>query len=199
MVFEQGGPRRRFFLENVRKKLPDNQKQSNMEETQKPPKVRFAHFLEKFPEVELPVTLAEEAHHAFSLQNNPLPALMIEQFILPLEEQEVDDFTEFVPCMRIPETHEFHAIIYWRAGLMNYHYTLACFTKKGELIDKRVIGGTFSDGDTLTTSVATIDEDWVIYIVSGQARSGQKDYDASSSTAYKLELLSEGRIVNFTE
>ncbi|MCO6493984.1 MAG: hypothetical protein J5I98_36530 [Phaeodactylibacter sp.] len=170
-----------------------------MEKTTKPPRVSFSHFLEKFPEVELPVTLAEEAHHAFSLRNDPLPPMMIEQFILPLEEREMDDYTEFVPCMKIPETHDFHAIIYWRAGLMNYQYTLACFTKKGELIDKRVIAGTFSDGHTLTNSVATIDEDWTISIVSGQTRSGEKDYDASSSTAYQLELLPEGQIVNISD
>ena len=167
-----------------------------MENTKRPPRVSFSHFLNKFPEVELPAILAEEAHHAFSQNNDPLPALMIEQFILPLEDQQVDDYTEFVPCMKIPGTHDFHAIIYWRAGLMNYQYMLACFTKKGELIDKRVIAGTFSDGDTLTTSVATIDEDWVISIVSGQAGVGEKEYDPSSSTAYQLELLPDGKIVN---
>ncbi|MCB0592773.1 MAG: hypothetical protein H6557_11415 [Lewinellaceae bacterium] len=167
-----------------------------MEKTKKPPMVSFSHFLEKFPVVELPITLAEEAHHAFSLKNDPLPALMIEQFILPLEVREVDDYTEFIPCMRIPDTQEFHAIIYWRAGLLNYQYTLACFTKKGELIDKRVIAGTFSDGQALTASVATIDEDWIISVVSGEAGAGQKLYDPSSSTAYQLELLPEGRIVN---
>ncbi len=170
-----------------------------MDKTRQPPRISFSHFLEKFPEVELPVTLGEEAHHAFSRQNGPLPPLMIEQFILPLEEEEADDYTEFVPCMKIPETGEFHAIIYWRAGLLNYQYTLASFTKKGELIDKRIIAGTFSDGDTLTTSVVTIDEEWTIYIVSGQSSSGDKDYDAASSTAYKLELLPEGRIVNLNE
>lgn len=167
-----------------------------MEKTEKPPKVSFSQFLKKFPAVELPVTLAEEAHHAFSSRNEPLPALMIEQYILPIEDQGPDDYTEYVPCMKIPDTGAFHAVVYWRAGLLNYQYTLACFTKKGELIDKRAIAGTFSDGDTLTTSVATIDEDWAIFIVSGQARSGDKDYDPSSSTAYKLELLPEGQIVN---
>ena len=167
-----------------------------MENIRKPPAVKFSHFLEKFPEVVLPVTLAEEAHHVFSLNNPPLPPLMIEQFILPLEDQGVDDYTEFVPCMRIPDTKEFHAIIYWRAGLLNYQYTLACFTKKGELIDKRVIAGTLSDGDTLTTSVATIDEDWAIYVVSGQAGAHEKEYDPASSTAYQLELLPEGKIID---
>ena len=170
-----------------------------MERITKPPRVSFSSFLEKFPEVDLPIILAEEAHHAFSQQNEPLPPLMIEQFILPLEEREMDDYTEFVPCLRIPDTHEFHAIIYWRAGLMNYQYTLACFTKKGELIDKRIIAGTFSDGKALTNSVATLDEDWTISIVSGQSMPGQKNYDAAASTAYQLELLPEGQIVDVSE
>lgn len=170
-----------------------------MEKPQRAPKVSFSHFLKKFPVVELPVTLAEEAHHAFSSKNGPLPALMAEQFVLPLEGQAADDYTEFVPCMKIPETGEIHAVIYWRAGLLNYQYTLACFTQKGELIDKRIIAGTFSDGEVLTSSVATIDEDWTIYVVSGQVKSDEKDYDPSSSTAVKLELLPEGKIVNLDE
>ncbi|MCB0568957.1 MAG: hypothetical protein KDC66_04305 [Phaeodactylibacter sp.] len=167
-----------------------------MEQTKQPPKINFAHFLGKFPEVELPVTLGEESHHAFSQENEPMPPMMIEQFILPVEQAPADDYTEFVPCMKVPKTGDFHAIIYWRAGLLNYQYTLATFTNKGEWIDKRVIAGTFSDGETLTTSVATIDEDWMIYIVSGNAGGNGTAYDASSSTAYKLELLPDGKIAN---
>lgn len=166
-----------------------------MDKTQRRPRVSFSHFLEKFPEVPLPITLAEEAHHAFSQKNDPLPSPMIEQFILPLEQQPADDYTEFVPCMRIPETHDFHAIIYWRAMLMSYQYKLVSFSKKGEVIDQRVIAGTFSQGHTLTTSVATIEDDWMIYIVSGQSHSNQKmGFDPSKSTANRLELLPEGRI-----
>lgn len=160
----------------------------------KQPQIRFSHFLEKFPEVPLPIILAEETHHTFSKQNEPLPTLMVEQFILPLEEEQTDEFTEFVPCVRIPKTYDFHAIIYWKAGLMNYQYILVTFTKKGELIDKRAIAGTFFDGKALTTSVATLDEDWTIYIVSGQ--SVDRQFDATKSTAYELELLSEGNIIN---
>ncbi|MEQ8702606.1 MAG: hypothetical protein RIC19_01740 [Phaeodactylibacter sp.] len=166
-----------------------------MDKPKRQPKVSFSQFLDKFPEVPLPITLAEEAHHAFSQKNDPLPALMIEQFILPIEGQPMDDYTEFVPCMRIPDTHDFHAIIYWRAMLMSYQYALATFSKKGELIDKRVIAGTFSQGETLTTSVATIEEDWTIYIVSGQKRLDQvKGFDPTQSTANQLELLPEGQI-----
>lgn len=166
-----------------------------MDKPNRQPKASFSQFLEKFPVIPLPATLAEEAHHAFSQKNDPLPTLMIEQFVLPIEGQPMDDYTEFVPCMRIPETHDFHAIIYWRAMLMSYQYTLATFTKKGELIDKRVIAGTISQGETLTTSVATIEDDWKIYIVSGQNQTSRaKGFDPANSTANQLELLPEGKI-----
>jgi hypothetical protein len=158
--------------------------------------ISFDHFLERFPEVKLPLTLGEDSHHDFSRSNEPLNKLMIQQYILPLDDGPVDEYTEFIACVRIPETYEFHAIIYWKAGLMTYQYSLVTFTKKGLLIDKRVIAGTFSDGKMLTKSMATIDEDWIIYVVSGQASSSKSAYDASSSTAYKLELLPDGKIIN---
>ena len=160
------------------------------------PKINFNHFLEKFPEVDLPITLGEETHHVFSNQNDPLPVAMIEQFILPIEEEPADDYTEFVPCMKIANTGDFYAIIYWRAGLLNYQYRLATFTKKGEYIDKRIIAGTFSDGEALTTSVATIDEEWAIFVASGRSGDSLLAYDAASSTAYQLELLPDGKIIN---
>jgi hypothetical protein len=160
------------------------------------PKVDFRHFLEKFPEVELPITLGEEAHHDFSLTNDPLPTLMIAQYIDLIEGGESDELTEFIACFQIPETGEFYAVVYWKAELMAYQYVLATFSKKGVLIDKRTIAGTYSDGKTLTQSVATIDEDWTIHIVTGQTAVERRVYDASSSTAYELEILPDGQIVN---
>ena len=93
---------------------------------------------------------------------------MIEQYITPIETEEEDEYTEYVPCFSIPETHEFFAVVYWKGALMNYQYILATFSKKGELIDRRVIGGTFSDGEMLVKSVVTIEDDWIIYVVSGK-------------------------------
>lgn len=167
-----------------------------MQQPKRQPKISFSHFLDKFPEIPLPVTLGEEAHHAFSKRNEPLPSLMIERFIEPLEEKESDEFTEFIPCLRIPKTDDFHAIVYWRAMLMSYEYTLATFSKKGELIEHRVIAGTFSDGQLLVNSVATIDDDWMIYMVSGKSKADLKSsIDPKASTATTLELLPEGSFV----
>lgn len=157
--------------------------------------MNFSSFLEKFPEMELPFTLGDEAHHEFSQKNGLLPALMIEQFIRPLEKGHIDELTEFIACFEIPETHAFHAVVYWKASLMDYRYILATFTEKGILIDKRAIAGTYYNGQVLTKSIATIDEDWTILIVTGQASSNNSDYDASSSKAYHLELLPDGKII----
>jgi len=167
-----------------------------MQPQRRQPKISFQHFLEKFPEVQLPITLGEDSHHAFSKRNDPLSPLMIEQFIEPIEEKEHDEFTEFIPCLRIPKTDDFHAIIYWRAMLLSYEYTLATFSKKGELIEDRVIAGTFSNGDLLVSSVANIEDDWMIYIVSGKSKADKQDsFDPKNTTATTLELLPEGNIV----
>ncbi len=158
--------------------------------------IAFSHFLEYFPEVELPVTLTDESARDFSRHNEPLPPAVIEQHLLPME-AEVDEMTEFVPCFRIPETYGFHAIVYWRADLMKYQYALATFTKKGEFIDRKVIAGTISDGQALMSSVAVIEDDWEILILSGKTRADTSaSYDAATSKARKLEMMPDGRIID---
>ncbi len=158
--------------------------------------VTFAQFLAKFPEIELPVVLNDEAHHTFSTENSPLAEAMIAQYILPTEPEEADEMTEFVPCFKLPKTEGFHAVVYWRAGLMNYQYVLVTFAKKGQLIDRRVIAGTFVNGQMITQSVATINEENEIFVASGQSDAQDETYDPASSTAYELELLPDGLIVN---
>jgi hypothetical protein len=159
-------------------------------------KLNFGHFLEKFPEIELPITLTEESARTFSQTNSPLSDHLIREYILPIETEEVDDLTEFIACTRIPKTENFFAVIYWKAGLLNYQYVLATFSKTGVPIDRRVIAGTYSDGETLVQSVATIEEDWIIYVVSGKTSANATSYDASSSKSFNLELLLTGEIIN---
>ncbi len=161
-------------------------------------KISFEHFLEMFPELELPVTLTEETSSDFSNNNDPFPAAMIDAFLIPLQEMVEDSsVTEYIPCFKIPDTYEFHAVIYWKASLLTYQYAMATFTKRGELIDHRIIAGTYFDGKTLTQSVATVDKDWTIYVVSGQTdETNDLSYDASTSKAFNLELLPDGNITD---
>ncbi len=163
--------------------------------------MRFSHFLEYFPTIELPINIGEETHHIFSQQNEPLPPLVIEKFIQPLETdieegEEEAEFVEYVPCFRIPKTDAFHAIVYWRAGLMNYRYMLVTFEPDGTFIAKKAIAGTFTDGSVLTQSVATIEDDWMIYVVTGFGNAADDAYDAANSKAIDLELLPDGSIIN---
>lgn len=162
------------------------------------PTISFQRYLEMFPSLELPITLTEQTSSDFSNNNDPFPPLMIDQFLLPIQEMEVDlEMTEFIPCFKIPKTYDFHAVIYWKASLLTYQYALATYTKAGELIDHRVIAGTYFDGQLLTQSVATIDPDWTIYIVSGQTNEHtDHSYNASSSKAFNLELLPDGTITD---
>jgi len=157
-------------------------------------KVSFEHFLEKFPEIELPITLSDDSAIEFSKNNDPLPSRIIHEFI---DDQE-DEFTEYIACLRIPKTLDFHAIIYRKAALLNYQYVLATYDKKGKLIDKSAIAGTYSNGKSLTKSVATIEEDWIIYIVSGQTAAKASTYDPTTSNAFNLELLATGEIITNT-
>ena len=158
--------------------------------------MNFARYLEFFPEIELPVVLSPDAHHDFSQANEALPGALLEEFVLPFEPQEADELTEYVPCFRIPKTEQFHALVLWRAGLLDYQYILMTYTQQAELIDRRVIAGTYYDGKLLTQSVATFDEDGSIYIVSGQNKADVDIYDAATSRSYELELLPDGTIGN---
>lgn len=156
--------------------------------------VSFAQFLEQFPTVELPISLGDQSHLDFSRHNDPLPLPMITAFLQPIEATEDDEYTEYIACFKIPDTYDFHAIVYWKAELLNYTYTLATFSKQGDLISKRVIAGTFANGEIITQSITTIDDDWMIYILSGQNK-GAANYDPTSSKKVDLELLPDGLIV----
>ncbi len=159
------------------------------------PNFSIQSFFDKFPPLQTPLTLGENSHHSFSSLNEPLPHALTEQFILPHEEGQVDELTEFVPCFRIANAEPIIVLVYWKAGLLNYQYVMLTYSEKGQWIDRKVIGGTYSDGQTLTQSISIIDEDLSITIVSGQMEEGES-LDPSKSTAYNLEILPNGTIVS---
>lgn len=156
---------------------------------------KFADFVSKFPPVPMPVTLGEETHHVFSQENKPLPEAMIAQFILPTEPEPAEDpYTEYVPCFAIEDTEHFIALVWWKANLLNYEYVLATFNLKGELIDRRVIAFTrVLDDKRVQRAVATIDDEWVIFIAEGIS-SGGGVFDPTSSKTYDMEIMLSGKI-----
>lgn len=156
----------------------------------------FTAFLNIFPEIELPISLGENTHMEFSRRNDPLPGDLIQAFIVANEKVPSDEFTEHIACFRVANLKEFQAVVYWRAGLMDYRYILATFNKKGEQIDSRVIAGMFSDGEKVTTSVATIDKEWGISVASGQSDAKTGVYDPEGNTLFSLEIMPDGTIEN---
>lgn len=80
---------------------------------------------------------------------------------------------------------------------MNYQYILVTYDKSGVLVDKAIIAGTSSpNGEDLVRSVASIDEDWIITIVSGASIQAKTDYNPKSSNAFTLEILEGGKIIS---
>ena len=154
----------------------------------------FHQFLHYFPEIELPVSLTDELFDEIRRVNDDLPGPLVFEFI-PGAKEETDEFTEYFPCFRIPETGDFIAVVYWKASLMQYEFHLVTYTPKGELIAGKVIAQTLTNGQTIIRSVATIDEDHIIKVVSGEMEVKKMEYDAQDSKAHTMELLSTGDII----
>lgn len=143
----------------------------------------------------MPVTLGEETHHAFGVENEPISDAMIEQFILPIEPgAALDEFTEYIPCFAIDDTDSFIALVWWKATLLTYEYFLATFTPKGERIDCKVIAKTTVENDRIYRSVAHINEEYEITIGEGVSSEGGTYFDPTSSKTRFMEILANGEI-----
>jgi hypothetical protein len=160
----------------------------------KKPEPSFEALMACFAEHELPITLTEETLTAFQQMHDPIPGYLVDAFFTDGLEQ-IDAFTEIVPCFRIPDTHEFHAVVFWKGELMKYQFILTTFDLKGKPIASAAIAGLQSDGATVLRSIATIEEDWKIHIVEGEQGAEEEHYQPTSTRAYEMELLSTGEIV----
>lgn len=148
--------------------------------------------LEHFPIIQPPITLSEEIAYKFSAQNKPLPQELIAETLANWTQ--LDEYSELIPCCQLELEEEFYAIIYWKGSLLSYEYILATMDRDGILIARKVIAGTLSNGQTVKSSVATIDEDNCIYTMVGEIKADAKNYSPTNSTAYKFEILPDGNI-----
>ena len=159
------------------------------------PQIRFDHFLEQFPELDLPLVFNDETVRTISKETPPVSPRVIEQFILPVEPGQVSEMTEFVACLRLPAADKYAGVVYWRADLAQYHYTLATFDlNTQELIDRLVVAGTSYDGELIQTH-AILTEALLIYQVSGQGGGQDYDYTAANSTARRFQITDSGKVV----
>ncbi len=154
--------------------------------------------LQCFPKLEPPLSLSGEAITSFSAKNPPIPAALIEKLFSKWEE--MDEFTEFVPCFQLESYGDHRIIVYWKGSLLSYEYILMTLTPKAGVIAKKVIAGTLSNNQTVKESVAVIDEDLNIFTVVGE--SGSEDvmkYDPKDSSSFKFEILPDGTISSSKE
>lgn len=160
-----------------------------------PKKIYLEDLLNFFPEVELPIEITEDLVMTAESVNKVLPKAIVEEYIVKWEGGEsFDEFTEFVPILRIREAEEFHALIYWKGGLMKYEYILVTLDKEGNFITRKPIASTLSDGNTIKKSVAKIDEDMIIHIMAGENEVDGK-YDPARSQAFNMEILYSGDVI----
>lgn len=156
----------------------------------------FTQYIKLFPEIPFPLTLHQDAHHDFSIQNQSIRQEYLNQYVHPFIEKQDDEFTEFIPCFVLREEKHFIAVVLWRAGLMEYEYFLITYNNAGDSIDHQVIAGMKSDGERVIIRIAMIDDDSSIHMVEGTADELQLfDYDPQKTRKYSFEFTHDGHII----
>lgn len=149
--------------------------------------------LHYFPETELPVLISEDHLSEFEINSEPFPQVFIDEVLLDWE-KDADEFTEFIPCFRLPKEEKFNAVVYWKGALLRYDFVMVTLDKNGELINKKSIASTIVHDNVIKKSVASIEPDLIINIIAGQTLDGE-EYDASMSKAFAMEILPTGEII----
>lgn len=154
----------------------------------------FKEFLGYFPEVAPPFTITDESISKFKEVNDYIPEDGVQEHIHAWESDEVDEFTEYFPCLRLPTTNKYIALIYWKASILKYEYFLVTLDQKGSLISKKVICGMVVENNIISTSAARIDEDRIIHIMIGSIIDNES-FDGSNTKAYNMEIMDDGNIL----
>lgn len=158
--------------------------------------ITFANFLNFFPVVQLPYSITSDTQRIISIENDPLSAVWIANFVLSPDE-EIDEYTEYMPCFALP-IEDFFAVVYWEAGLEGSFYNLVTYSKTGVMIDKAAIAGTKYAADGLYQTVCTISPNWLFSCAEGKL--DEKGNKALISPTEKLiyidlQLTNDGEII----
>ena len=159
--------------------------------------ISFNNFINFFPPVELPYTITSDTQRLLSLNNDPLSAEWMFNFVLGKDDV-IDEYTEFMPCFAIPDTKDFFALVYWEAGIEGTAFYLATFSKTGIIIEKSKIAGTNYKDDGLYQMVCTISPNWLFSRVEGRLDEKGNAAPVSSEENHlysSLQLSGDGEIV----
>jgi hypothetical protein len=154
---------------------------------------KLERILHYFPATELPVLISDDHLCDFEAGSDPFPQSFIDEILLEWE-KEADEFTEFIPCFKLPSEEKFDAVVYWKGSLLRYDFMLITLNKAGDVINKKSIASTIVNDNIIKKSVATIEPDLIINIIAGQTEDGA-EYDASRSKSYSMEILPSGEVI----
>jgi hypothetical protein len=157
------------------------------------PTAQFAEFIDFFPVMDLPFSLLPDINQIPS-DPLPLPGVLQDAFILPFESDETDEFTEYIPFGRIAGRQDYHAVIYWKAGVLRYEFILATYSPEGEPLSHAIVGGLRYEEEGILHSVAVIHEDMSITIAEGMAAADEKSLDLNQTQTYEMAILPSGII-----
>ncbi len=152
--------------------------------------------INRFPEIDLPVTLTEDSEREFSKRHHPLPMPLVEKFFSDFfPPSHLDEYTEFVPCFKFKDTKGFYALVVWVAELTKKQFYLLTISNTGQPLHSKIIGGTVLAGNKILRTAARIDEDWIIYSVSGVSEGELVDLNNKETFSTIIELMPNGSIV----
>jgi hypothetical protein len=157
-----------------------------------PADIDFPGFLAYFPELTLPASLLPDLS-VIPSDTPPVPGAMIDTYILPFEASEQDDeYTEYVPYGRLAGPKDFHAVVYWKAGVLRYEFILATYSPSGDPLSHAIIGGLRYEDEGALHSVSVIHDDLRITIAEGLLEDGALVGETTQS--YHMMIAPDGII-----
>jgi len=160
----------------------------------KVPIAQFAEFIEFFPLLRPPFSLLPDLEQ-IPADPVPLPEVLLDAYILPFEGDEVDEYTEYIPYGKIEGTKDYHAMIYWKAGVLKYEFILATYGLDGQPTSHAIIGGIRYEEEGTIHSVAIVNEDLRITIAEGLAEEGTKEILPEETQSYFMAIKPTGQII----
>ncbi len=157
----------------------------------------FSEFLSYFPKSSLPLTIQHSDHHQFNKSNDLLPDSLLQSFIIPNLDYEIDEFTEFLPCLQFESIPYMHHVVLWSARLMHYSFHLLNFNAQGLFLGISEIAGFYTLDDAVIQKMAHVDSEGNVFIIEGSLDDKQQEVALETTKKWQLEILPDGQIRYF--
>ena len=152
----------------------------------------FSEFLSFFPKATLPLTIQHSDHHHFSKSNDPLTEALLQTYVIPNLDFEIDEFTEFLPCLKFESTPGMYHLVLWSARLMHYSFYVMNFNQQGMFLDLADVAGFYTDENKIIQKMAHIDAEGNLFLVEGNLDEIQHEVNPDKTKKWQLKILPDG-------